>query len=109
MGLQEDLDVILKQEKALQFESFGADTAWEVGCSLREQAMRRAAAMTFEIQLAGRVLFHAVTHHPPAGQADWIPPEAEYGDAVWTRVVCDGAATGTGEEDDGGAAWTHAG
>ncbi|ADW69265.1 heme-degrading domain-containing protein [Granulicella tundricola] len=72
MGLQDDLDVIAKQEKALQFESFGADTAWEVGCSLREQAMRRAAVMTFEIQVAGRVLFHAVTHNPPAGQADWI-------------------------------------
>jgi uncharacterized protein (UPF0303 family) len=72
MGIEHDLDIISKQEQALQFESFSADVAWELGCILREHAMRHAAPMTFEIQLAGRVLFHTVTRNAPAGQADWI-------------------------------------
>jgi uncharacterized protein (UPF0303 family) len=72
MGLKEDLDRIKQQEAALQFAVFGADQAWTIGCRLRELALARGAAMTFEIQVAGRPLFLAATGGAPAGQTDWI-------------------------------------
>jgi len=71
-GIESDLQVIAAQEKALQFERFGADTAWEIGSALRSDAVARKAAMTFEIQIAGRTIFTCATDGAPAGQADWI-------------------------------------
>ena len=72
MSIESDIEQMLEQEKLLRFKSFNADTAWELGSLLRAEAMSRKATMTFEVQLAGRVLFHAVTGEAPAGQADWI-------------------------------------
>ncbi len=72
MSIESDLKVIAEQEKQLQFAAFGADTAWDLGSRLRADAVARRAAMTFEIQVAGRTLFLATTEAAPAGQADWI-------------------------------------
>lgn len=72
MAIEQDLQAIAAQEKALVFNRFGADEAWRVGCALREDALRRSAAMTFEIRVAGRILFLAATEGAPAGQLDWI-------------------------------------
>jgi uncharacterized protein (UPF0303 family) len=70
--LARDLATLAIQERQLQFAAFGADTAWAVGSRLRAAALTRAAAMTFEIQIAGRTLFLAATEGAPAGQLDWI-------------------------------------
>jgi uncharacterized protein (UPF0303 family) len=72
VSIESDLKTIAQQERDLQFTAFGADTAWDLGSRLRADALARGAAMTFEIQLAGRTLFLAATEGAPAGQADWI-------------------------------------
>jgi uncharacterized protein (UPF0303 family) len=72
VSIETDLKTIAEQEKALQFTEFGADTAWQLGCILRDQAVAKRAAMTFEVQVAGRTLFACATDGAPAGQADWI-------------------------------------
>ncbi len=72
MSIESDLKAIARQEQQLQFTAFGAETAWAVGSRLRDDAIRRGAAMTFEIQIAGRTLFLVTTEGAPAGQADWI-------------------------------------
>ena len=72
MGIEQDLVTIAAQERALVFESFSAETAWKLGSKLREEAIKRGAAMTFEIQMAGRTLFLVSTDGAPAGQMDWI-------------------------------------
>ncbi len=72
MSIESDLKAIAFQEQQLQFGGFGPDVAWEVGSRLREDAVARGAAMTFEIQIAGRTLFYATTEGAPTGQADWI-------------------------------------
>ena len=72
VGIEADLKDILEQERQLQFVEFGATTAWAVGCRLREDAVRRGAGMTFEVQVAGRTLFLAATEGASAGQLDWI-------------------------------------
>jgi uncharacterized protein (UPF0303 family) len=71
-SIEEDLHSVADQERLLQFESFSADTAWAVGGALRADALARQAAMTFEIQIAGRILFTCSTFNASAGQADWI-------------------------------------
>jgi uncharacterized protein (UPF0303 family) len=72
VSIESDLKTIAAQERQLQWEAFSAETAWAVGTRLREDAVARRAAMTFEIQIAGRTLFLATTEGAPAGQADWI-------------------------------------
>jgi uncharacterized protein (UPF0303 family) len=72
VSIETDLKAIAVQEQELQFSEFGADTAWAVGSRLRADAVARGAAMTFEIQVAGRTLFLAATQGAQAGQADWI-------------------------------------
>ena len=69
---EDDLRVIAEQERLLQFSSFSAATAWEVGSALRNEALARKAGMTFEIQIAGRTLFACSTDCAAPGQADWI-------------------------------------
>jgi len=70
--IEDDLQTVTEQERLLQFETFSADTAWAIGSALRADAIARAASMTFEIQIAGRVLFACSTFNASAGQADWI-------------------------------------
>jgi uncharacterized protein (UPF0303 family) len=72
VSIESDLKTIAVQEQQLQFEAFSAETAWLLGSRLRADAVARGAAMTFEIQVAGRTLFLAATDGAPAGQADWI-------------------------------------
>ncbi len=67
-----DLAGIAEQERALVFAQFGADEAWRLGCWLRARAVEMGAAMTFEIAIAGRVLFLCATDGASAGQQDWI-------------------------------------
>ena len=69
---EQDLEIIAAQERALVFPSFGAETAWRVGSALRAEAVGRRAGMTFEISIAGRVLFACATEGAQPGQADWI-------------------------------------
>ena len=72
MALTEDMGVVAQQEFALQFTRFGAAESWAIGCALREDASARGAAMTFEIEVAGRLLFCCATDGAAAGQRDWI-------------------------------------
>jgi uncharacterized protein (UPF0303 family) len=72
VSIESDLKTIAIQEQQLQFTAFGTDVAWAAGSLLRADAVAREAAMTFEIQIAGRTLFLATTEGAAAGQADWI-------------------------------------
>lgn len=72
MSIKNDLDLIRQQEDELQFYLFSAETAWEVGNRLRDEALARGAAMTFEVQVAGRTLFYGQTGFAPADQMEWI-------------------------------------
>ena len=72
MSIEGDLQLLAEQERVLQFSEFGADSAWALGCILRDAALARGGAMTIEIEVAGRRLFACATDGAPAGQADWI-------------------------------------
>ena len=72
MNILDDLAAIAEQERLLRFQTFSAETAWQIGSALRSAALLRNAAMTFQVEIAGRLLFHTVTGEAPAAQADWI-------------------------------------
>lgn len=72
MSIRIDLEVIAQQERELQFYLFSAETAWEIGNLLYQEATARKASMSFEIQIAERTLFYAAAGFPPADQMEWI-------------------------------------
>ena len=44
-----DLNQLLAQEAKLQFQSFDHQTAWELGCLLKENAEQRSVTVAIEI------------------------------------------------------------
>ena len=72
MSLEADIERMKLQEQRLQFAAFGATHAWELGTRLRDAALAMKAGMSFEIQVAGLVLFTAATDGATVGMQDWI-------------------------------------
>ena len=72
MTLDQDLDRIARQEKRLQFESFGLDTTWAVGARLRALAEARGAAVAIDIELNGWSVFFTAMPGATPDNADWI-------------------------------------
>jgi uncharacterized protein (UPF0303 family) len=72
IALRADLDILERQERLLRFPAFSADTAWKLGCQIRDRLLARDAGGTVEIELAGQLLFACATLGATPGQADWI-------------------------------------
>ena len=67
-----DLNQLLAQEAKLQFQSFDHQTAWELGCLLKENAEQRSVTVAIEIVKNRHCLFSfAMPNTTPDNQA-WI-------------------------------------
>ena len=67
-----DLNVLLAQEKELQFEHFSHQTAWLLGTLIKQKAELREAAVAIDITLNGHSLFsYAMAGTSPDNQ-HWI-------------------------------------
>lgn len=72
MNLDQDLQQITQQEARLQFHSFDANTAWQVGARLRSLAAERKLSVAIEIEVNGHTLFLAALPDATPDNADWI-------------------------------------
>jgi uncharacterized protein (UPF0303 family) len=70
--LANDLALIKQQEAVLQFPSFNADTAWQLGSLIRAKLIELKAGGTVEIDLAGHILFSSATPGALPSQMDWV-------------------------------------
>jgi uncharacterized protein (UPF0303 family) len=71
MGLEQELQKILRQEVELVFPLFDAASAWELGAALRTAAQKRGAAVVIDIRRGDELLFfHAMPGTTPAN-TDW--------------------------------------
>lgn len=72
MSLDADLARIALQEERLQFESFGPDAAWLLGCRMREMALAAGHRIAIEIRLHGFPLFYSALPGTSPDNADWL-------------------------------------
>lgn len=72
MSLENDIAAIAAQEAALTFESFDEDTAFALGCLIRDEAARRATPCAIDIRTAARPLFAATMPGTAPDNAEWI-------------------------------------
>lgn len=66
------LTTLTQQEQELQFTAFGSDTALTLGLKIVELARARDKAITVNITINGKVLFHHAMQGASADQAEWI-------------------------------------
>jgi len=71
MSMEQDLHIIAEQEARLQFSQFDADTAWTLGSRLREEAVRRGAALAIVITVNQLRRFQCLMTGATANNEDW--------------------------------------
>ncbi len=76
MGVTEDLAVIVKQEQRLKFPAFDEESAWKLGCRLRDMALARSAPLVIEIQRFGQPLFFCALAGSTPDNAAWVRRKA---------------------------------
>jgi uncharacterized protein (UPF0303 family) len=72
MGIDQDFEKIALQEKRLQFAHFDAQTAWQIGTSLRAAAEKRQASIVIDIQLHGFPLFSCAMPGTSPDNWEWV-------------------------------------
>jgi len=72
MTIERDLEMIVLQEKRLQFKQFDSKLAWIVGSKLKEAAEKRKAAVAIDIQLNGHALFFFAMPGTTPNNIDWL-------------------------------------
>jgi uncharacterized protein (UPF0303 family) len=72
MNLDQDLERLKLQEEQLQFSSFDAQTAWNVGVRLREAAEKRQWAVAIDIEVNRHLLFLTAMPGTTPDNLDWI-------------------------------------
>ncbi len=72
MNIDEDLQRIALQEERLQFNTFDARTAWDLGSRLRETAEARQLAIVIDIQLHGLPLFYLALPGTTPDNPEWV-------------------------------------
>lgn len=72
MSGRELLDELEAQEARLVFDRFDENTAWALGCALREAALAAALPVAISIRRNGQRLFHAALPGSSADNDGWL-------------------------------------
>ncbi len=67
-----DLDLIAIQEQRLQFDTFTAETAWDIGTRLKKAVEALGLAVTIDIELASQPLFYFAMSGTNPDNLDWV-------------------------------------
>ena len=72
MSLQEDIDIIKKQEDCLRFTAFGEENAWQLGSMMRQAALDASFALVIDITVYRRQLFYSALPGTAADNMNWV-------------------------------------
>lgn len=70
--MEDLLELLLQEEKELQFESFNEDRAWRIGCALVEDCRRQKLPVTVDIRRGSHQLFHASLPGTSPDNDEWV-------------------------------------
>ncbi|HEX7360463.1 MAG TPA: heme-degrading domain-containing protein [Bryobacteraceae bacterium] len=76
MSLSDDLAIIGKQEQRLKFLAFNEESAWRLGCRLRDMALARSAPLVVEVKRFGQPLFFCALAGSTPDNLDWARRKA---------------------------------
>jgi uncharacterized protein (UPF0303 family) len=72
MGLSEDLEKIVLQERELRLPRLDAQVAWELGTRIRGMAVERGLKLVVDVRRFGQPLFYAALDGTTADNAEWV-------------------------------------
>ena len=72
MAVEQDLARISQQEQELRFASFGPAHAWELGCMLREKALKRDVSVAIDVFLHAMPVFYCALAGTTADNSAWV-------------------------------------
>lgn len=72
MSLSEDIEIVAKQEQRLKFAAFDEQTAWRLGCRLRDMAVARNAPLVIDVRRFGQPLFYCALAGSTPDNAEWV-------------------------------------
>ncbi len=72
MSLDEDLKLLAIQEELLQFDTFNANTALDIGLRIKTLTESRGSKAAIDIQLAGHALFFYAMPGSTPINVDWV-------------------------------------
>jgi len=70
--MEYQLEKLIEQENALQFERFDEDDAWRLGCSFVEKAQDDKLGITIDISTKDKVLFHCSRKGTNPDNDQWV-------------------------------------
>ncbi len=76
MSMSDDLDRIMKQERALQFVRFDHERAWRLGVLVREIAVARGHIVVVDVRRFGQQLFFTAIDGTTPDNIDWVRRKA---------------------------------
>jgi uncharacterized protein (UPF0303 family) len=76
MAKQDDIKLIIEQEKALVLSGFDEAVAYKIGNALREHALEQKLAITAEVLTWGRPLFYMALPGTTGDNAHWMRRKA---------------------------------
>lgn len=71
VAIDEDLAIIAQQEQRLKFPKFDEESAWKLGCRLRDMAIARSAPVVIDIRRFGQLLFFCAMAGSTPDNAEW--------------------------------------
>ncbi|RWJ05736.1 heme-degrading domain-containing protein [Mesorhizobium sp.] len=71
MPTDRDLEIVLEQERRVQFSSFDEEAAFSIGSAIRERGLAAGYALVIDIRLFDRKLFFAGLPGSTISLADW--------------------------------------
>ncbi|WJH40088.1 heme-degrading domain-containing protein [Aliirhizobium terrae] len=72
MSLEQDIELIARQEGTLVFDAFDASTAWQLGCALQALARTRGLPVVIDISLHSMPVFYAAMPGSTPDNPRWV-------------------------------------
>jgi len=72
MAIEQDIERIAGQEKALVFDRFDLATAWELGSLLRRMAIERGLGVAIDVRLHSMPAFYTALPGSTADNEGWV-------------------------------------
>jgi uncharacterized protein (UPF0303 family) len=72
MGLSEDIERVILQERELRLPRLDAQVAWELGVRLRTMAVERGLAVVIDVRRFGQPLFYAALDGTTPDNVEWV-------------------------------------
>lgn len=97
MGLNEDLERIALQERALRLARLDAQVAWELGTRLRAMALERKLTLVIDVRRFGQQLFYSALDGTTPDNGEWVRRKSN----VVARFHCSSYAVGLTQKSKG--------